>query len=75
MFLMIVCLRRMDALPFARQALMTIGSISGVSPTATERAKSSAGSHSPLVRPLARNTIGTSTAMKRISTQAMALAP
>ena len=75
MFLTTVCFLPMAALPFARQALITMGSISGVRPTATERANRKDSSQSPLVSPPAMNTTGTSTAMKRISTQAMELAP
>ena len=44
--------------PLARLTVTIIGSISGVRPTATARAKSSASSQSPLVRPLIRNTSG-----------------
>ncbi len=51
------------------------GSISGVRPTATDRANRKAESQSPLVSPQAINTTGTSTAINRMSTQAMELAP
>ena len=65
----------MAALPLARQALMTMGSISGVRPTATDRAKRNAETQSPLVRPQAISTTGMRTAIKRMSTHAMELAP
>ena len=75
MSLIIVCFLLMARLPLARQAVMTIGSISGISPTATDRAKAKDSSHFPPVIPRSTNTIGTSTAMKRSMTQAMELAP
>ncbi len=43
-----------------------IGSISGVSPTATARAKSSASTQLCFVRPMMRNTSATITSMNRI---------
>ena len=52
--------------PLARFTVTIIGSISGVRPTATASAKSSASSQLPLVRPLMRNTAGTMTTMKTI---------
>ena len=52
-----------------------MGSISGVSPTATEMANSAACSQSPLVKPLTKSTTGTITSMKRMSTQETALTP
>ena len=73
--LIIVCFLLMARLPLARQAVMTMGSISGISPTATDRAKAKDSSHFPPVIPRITNTIGTSTAMKRSMTQAMELAP
>ena len=73
--LIMVCLRLMVRLPFARQAVMTIGSISGISPTATDRAKAKDSSHFPPVIPSSTNTMGTSTAIKRSMTQAMEPAP
>lgn len=54
---------------------MTMGSISGVRPTATDRAKRKAENQFPFVTPQARKTTGISTAMKRMSTLAMELAP
>ncbi|MNP57145.1 hypothetical protein D3C76_1519450 [compost metagenome] len=52
-----------------------IGSISGVSPTATESANSAASHQSPLVKPLMSNTIGVITNMKRINSQLTLLIP
>ena len=54
---------------------MTMGSISGVSPTATDRANKKAENQLPLVSPQAANTMGVKMAIKRMSTQAMELAP
>ena len=62
-------LRDIAIAPLARLAVTIIGSISGVNPTATASANSNASSQSPLVRPLIRNTDGTSTRMKRIISQ------
>ena len=63
--LTITCLRDSASAPLARFIVTSMGSISGVSPTATALANSSASSQSPLVRPLMMNTSGTITAMKR----------
>ncbi len=52
--------------PFDRQTVTIIGSISGVRPTATARAKKKASFQVPLVKPLMRNTSGTITAMNSI---------
>ncbi len=57
----------MATAPRARLVVTTIGSISGVRPTATATAKVTASAQSPLVRPLTANTSGTITSMKRIS--------
>lgn len=57
----------MATAPRARLAETTIGSISGVRPTATAMPKSSAWFQSPLVTPLMTKTMGTITSMKRIS--------
>ena len=65
----------MAALPLARQELITMGSISGVRPTATESANKNAEPQFPLVSPQAIKTTGMRTAINRISTQAMELAP
>ena len=61
--------------PFARLALTSIGSISGVRPTATETANRNACSQSPLVKPLITKTTGTMMSMKRMSTQLTLLTP
>ena len=50
--------------PLARLTVTIMGSISGVRPTATATANSSASSQLPLVRPLIRNTRGAITTMK-----------
>ena len=75
LFLTTVCFFSIAAPPLARHALMTIGSISGVRPTATDSANRNAASQSPCVRPQATKTTGTSTAINRISTHAMDPAP
>ena len=75
MFLTMARFRDMERLPLARQALITSGSISGVSPTATERAKAKDSSQLPRATPETRNTAGTRTAIKRISTQATEFSP
>ncbi|MNI87981.1 hypothetical protein D3C73_1452330 [compost metagenome] len=59
----------------ARLALTIIGSISGVSPTATARANMKASLQSPLVKPLINSTTGTITSMKRISSQLTLFTP
>ena len=75
MFFTTVCFFPMAALPFARQALMTMGSISGVRPTATDSANRNAEIQFPFVKLQAIKTTGTSTAIKRMSTHAMEFAP
>ena len=72
--MMTLCLDIATA-PRARQVVTIMGSISGVSPTATEIANSSAFSQSPFVKPLKNSTTGTMTSMKRMSTQETALTP
>ena len=62
-------LRAISSAPLERQTVMIIGSISGVSPTATDRAKSSASAQLPLVRPTMRKVAETITTMKRIISQ------
>ena len=57
--------------PLAKLAVIIIGSISGVSPTPTLKAKTPASSQSPSVNPFAKNTIGTMTSIKRIKSQEM----
>lgn len=61
--------------PLARLAVTIMGSISGVSPTAIEMAKSKASSQSPFVNPLMRKTMGAIVNMKRMRTQLMRLIP
>ena len=68
-------LRDMAIAPLARLTVTIIGSISGVRPTATATANSSASSQSCLVRPLIRKTAGTMTRMKRIISQVNLLMP
>ena len=73
--LIMVCFLLIARLPLARQAVITIGSISGIRPTATDRAKAKDSIHFPSVIPSNINTMGTNIAMKRIITQAMESAP
>ncbi len=61
--------------PRARLAVTTIGSISGVRPTATAIAKRKASFQPPLTNPFSRKTTGTMTNMNRISTQVTRLTP
>ena len=61
--------------PFERLAVTIIGSISGVSPTATDIAKMKASIQSPLVMPLTRNTIGTIISIKRMSNRLTLVMP
>jgi hypothetical protein len=68
-------LRDIARAPLARLTVTIIGSISGVSPTATARANISASNQSPLVTPLMRKTLGTMTAMKRIISQVKRVTP
>ena len=65
----------MAAAPFVREEVTIMGSISGVSPTATETANSRACIQFPLVIPLMRNTAGTIISIKRISTQETSFTP
>lgn len=65
----------MERLPLTRQALITIGSISGISPTATDNEKTKDSSHLPFVMPRTTKIIGISMAIKRSITNAMELAP
>ena len=67
--LTITRLRDIASAPFERLTVTIIGSISGVSPTATESAKSKALAQSCLVMPTMRNTAETITTMKRIISQ------
>ena len=57
--------------PLARLAVIIIGSISGVKPTATLRAKTPASSQSESVSPLITKTTGTKTSIRRMSSQEM----
>ena len=68
-------LRDIAMAPFARLTVTIIGSISGVSPTATASANINASSQSPLVTPLIIKTLGTMTAMKRIISQVKRVTP
>ena len=70
-----VFLRDITIAPFERLAVTIIGNISGVSPTATEMAKMKASIQSPFVMPLTRNTIGTITSMKRMSSRLTLVIP
>src|SRR5450759_3677817 len=67
--------RAITTAPLARLVVTIIGSISGVSPTATETANSSDSSQSPLVIPLMRSTSGVITSKKRINIQLTRLMP
>ena len=67
--------RAIISAPFERQTVMIIGSISGVSPTATDRANSSASVQLPLVRPTIAKVSATITTMKRIMSQVKARTP
>ena len=68
-------LRDSSTAPLASVLVTIIGSISGVSPTATDSANRKASSQSPLVKPLTKKTMGTITAAKRISSQLTLLTP
>ena len=61
--------------PRVRFAAMIIGNISGVSPTATERAKRKAVPQSPFVSPLSKRTTGIISNIDRMSSQLMLLIP
>ena len=65
----------MDTAPLARHVVTIIGSISGVSPTAMDMPNKNASSQSPLVIPLMKNTRGTITSIKRMSTHDTAFTP
>ena len=68
-FLMMTFWRLISKAPLAREVVTIMGSISGVRPTATEMANSSASIQLPLVKPFSSSTIGTITAMNRISSR------
>ena len=61
--------------PLARLTVTIIGSISGVSPTATATANSSASNQLPLLRPLIRNTSGAMIEMRPIIIQVIRVMP
>ena len=61
--------------PLERQTDTIIGSISGVRPTATARAKKKASFQLCFIRPLMRKTVGTITAMKEIINQTNFFSP
>jgi hypothetical protein len=73
--LTITFLRDMAMAPLERHTETIIGSISGVRPTATARAKKKASIQLCLVSPLITNTSGTMTSMKRIISQVKLLTP
>ena len=62
-------------LPFARQAFITIGSISGVNPTATDNENKNADNQLPWTSPHEINTKGTKIAINLINTPAIEFAP
>ena len=74
-FLMMTFFRLMASAPLASEVVTIIGSISGVSPTATEMANSTACIQLPLVNPLSSRTSGTMAAIKRISSRDTAPIP
>ena len=61
--------------PSARFDVTIIGNISGVSPTPTANAKSTALIHSPFAKPFKRSTSGIMTREKRTSNQLTLLTP
>ena len=61
--------------PLARLTVTIIGSISGVSPTATATANSNASNQLPLLRPLIRNTSGAMIEMRPIIIQVIRMMP
>ncbi len=73
--LTITFLRAIASAPLPRLIVTIIGSISGVSPTATATANRNASTQLPLEKPLMRNTSGTMTIMKRIISQMNRLTP
>ena len=73
--LTITFLRLMAIAPLERQTETIMGSISGVSPTATAMAKKKAPFQSCLVKPLIRKTSGTITAINWIISQVKRLRP
>ncbi|SAL84848.1 hypothetical protein AWB67_06784 [Caballeronia terrestris] len=73
--LTITFLRDIAIAPFARLTVTIIGSISGVSPTATATAKSKASNQSPFVSPLIVKTRGTMTRIRPIIIQVIRVMP
>ncbi len=73
--LTITFLRLIASAPLERHTETIIGSISGVRPTATARAKKNAPFQSCLVKPLMRKTRGTITAINWIISQVKRLMP
>ena len=73
--LTIVLRRAIATAPLARFVVTIIGSISGVSPTATASPNRNASSQLCFVRPLIRNTIGTITTMNRMNSQLTLFTP
>jgi len=74
-FFMIVFFFDIDTAPLERHAVTIMGSISGVSPTATARPNSREPIQSLVEMPFARKTIGTMVSIKRINTHETAFTP
>ena len=71
MFLTIVSFLDIEIDPFARQVVITIGSISGVSPIATDKANRNDFIQSPLVTPIRININGSNIIINLINTEAI----
>ncbi len=71
----ITFLRDIISAPLDRQTVMIMGSISGVSPTATDSENSRASAQLPLVKPTIRNVTETISTMNRIISQVKPLTP
>lgn len=67
--------RERSTAPLPRQVVTSMGSISGVSPTATDSEKSSAETQSPFVAPETTNTTGSMASMRRMSRRLVDLMP
>ena len=67
--------RESTTAPLARVDVTIMGSISGVSPTATDSANRKASGQSPLVKPLSSSTMGTMTSAKRINSHETLFTP
>ncbi len=74
-FLTIVFFLLIETAPFARHVVTIIGSISGVSPTATEIPNRNACNQFPFVMPFITKTSGTIISIKRINTHDTAFTP